>query len=148
MDLDEDDLEALGFGSQIEALAWSGWAERKLEQARESSKDYSKTLGGRMALRRGWREYVKTSKGAEARRRSQTKYRLSPSGRANRASWRKKKRAALRKVTTPKPPKTKYQNTNRYREAHLAAQKRYLRTKKGRETHRKAQAKYRANRPT
>jgi hypothetical protein len=63
MEIDEDDLEALGFGSQMEQLAFSGWAERKLEQARDAVGTYQRTPRGRKMRAKAQRSYAKTAKG-------------------------------------------------------------------------------------
>lgn len=101
--LDPEDFEALGFGDVFEALALSGWAERRLAAAQAAARTpearayqthYRHTPEGHAALKVARAHYQRTPKGKGVLARANARYQHTEAGKASMARARAKYRAS------------------------------------------------------
>jgi hypothetical protein len=147
MIIDTDDLEALGFGSQYEALALSGWAERATTKAHEYQRAWR--AENKQKLRAYQRQWLKTPKGKEYTKRHGS----TAASKAARKRWAQSERGkANRRASTRRYTQTAKGKANRDRyeasEAGKARRKRanakYLASPKGKAMRARAYARRKA----
>ena len=107
MTLDDETLEALGFGDQIDALVWSGWSERLIAADAARVNDYRQTLRGKQRRVEAQARYLRTEQGKAAQRRylvtkgyaTMRAYRATEAGRAAKARANARYRAKAKAST-------------------------------------------------
>lgn len=109
MRLDSDTLDALGFGSQLEALAQSGWAERMAAAQREAQqRRYDSSAVSRAKNLAAVRKYAASAKGQVTRKRYEA------------SEKRKAARRATNRRYEERHPEIRAEQHRRARERYLA----------------------------
>lgn len=104
MDLDPEDFESLGYGDAFTQLACSGWAERRIAAALESTRAYRATPQGKAARAQSNARYKAGEAAKAARARylrtkgyeTMRRYQATEAGRAARARANARYRAKQR----------------------------------------------------